>query len=86
MAVQHTFMGKNGPETKNLTPLSAVRKKCLECSNFSSSEIKECPITDCALYPFRFGKNPGRQKRVLSEEQKEKLRIRLAQVRKHASE
>lgn len=43
-----------------LTPLKAIRQKCLECSCGSFNEVKLCPITDCALYDFRLGKNPNR--------------------------
>ena len=45
---------------KNLTPLKAVRKNCLECSNGSAKEVKLCSIENCPLYQFRFGKNPNR--------------------------
>lgn len=61
---------------KQLTPLKAIRAKCLDCMCDSSNEVKLCPITDCSLYPFRFGKNPY-NKRELSEEQKAELRERL---------
>ena len=33
----------------------AVRAKCLDCSNKQVSEVRRCPITRCALYPFRLG-------------------------------
>jgi len=46
---------------KNLTPLKAIRKHCLECSSGSALEVKNCIITDCPLYSFRFGKNPKRK-------------------------
>jgi len=42
-----------------LTPLRAIRKKCLDCSNGSSQEVKLCPIEDCELYQYRMGKNPA---------------------------
>jgi len=45
-----------------LTPLKAIRKKCLKwCSNNSYKEVECCPIKDCPLYPYRFGKNPARK-------------------------
>lgn len=58
-------------------PIKAIRAKCLECSCENVNEVRECPITDCALYPFRFGKNPYRTKRELSEEKKAVLAERL---------
>ena len=49
------------------TPLKAIRAKCLDCCCGSFYEIKLCNIQDCALYPFRLGKNPYRKKREYSE-------------------
>lgn len=43
---------------KKLTPLKAIRRMCYQCTNFQSKEIKECPIVECALYPYRMGKRP----------------------------
>lgn len=42
-----------------MTPLKAIRAKCIECCCGSMAEVKLCPITDCALYDFRMGKNPN---------------------------
>jgi len=43
---------------KRLTPIKAIRAKCLDCSAGSHKEIRECPIDRCSLYPYRMGKNP----------------------------
>ena len=43
-----------------LTPIKAIRAKCLECSAGQPKEVRECVIQDCPLYPFRMGKNPNR--------------------------
>jgi hypothetical protein len=32
---------------------AAVKLKCLECSCWVRQEVRDCVITDCALYPFR---------------------------------
>ncbi len=45
----------------NISPLKAIRKKCLDCSCDSAKEVKLCTIPECALYPFRFGHNPNRK-------------------------
>ncbi len=58
MAFKHTYIFKNGYKTKSLTGMSAIREKCLECSNWQFKEVEHCPIKDCSLYPFRFGKYP----------------------------
>lgn len=44
-----------------LTPIKAIRAKCMDCSNYQPSEIRTCEITDCALWPYRMGKNPARK-------------------------
>ena len=60
MAVKHRFKTKDGLRTQNLTAMTAIRHKCKDCSNWYDPEVKECPITTCALYPFRMGRNPER--------------------------
>lgn len=47
-------------EEKHISPLKAIRLKCLDCCCGSSHEVKRCSATKCPLYPFRFGKNPNR--------------------------
>lgn len=32
---------------------SALKLKCLDCSNYEPKEIKNCRVTSCALYPYR---------------------------------
>ena len=38
--------------------LSAIRQKCLDCSCQQPGEVRECPVTECDLWPFRFGRDP----------------------------
>lgn len=45
-------------EEKRLTPLKAIRAKCLDCCCWNSYEVKLCAAKKCALYPYRLGKNP----------------------------
>lgn len=71
------------PETSRVNPVKAIRLKCLDCSGGSSGEVEKCPITNCPLYPFRFGKNPFRTKRELTEEQKEILLEKLKKGREN---
>jgi len=65
---------------KKISPLKAIRLQCLKCSNGNIYEIRHCPITDCALYVFRFGRNPNR-KLNLSPEQRKILSDRLSNSR-----
>ena len=63
-----------------MTPMKAIRAKCLQCSNESPKEVKLCPVTDCPLYDFRSGKNPN-IKREYTPEQLEEMKKRLASAR-----
>lgn len=42
-----------------VSQLRAIRRKCVECSGNSSDEVKGCLVTDCPLFPYRFGKSPN---------------------------
>ena len=44
--------------SKKLTPVRAIRAKCLDCSGGQVSEIKECTVYSCPLYTYRMGKKP----------------------------
>ena len=61
-------------------PVKAIRAKCLDCCCDQVNEVKLCPVEDCPLWPFRFGKNPYRT-RVLTPEQREAAAERLKQAR-----
>ena len=65
-------------------PVKAIRAFCLECSGDSTAEVKACPRNVCPLYPFRMGKNPYRQRREMSEEEKRVLADRLKEARKNS--
>ena len=46
---------------KILSPVRAIRAKCLDCCAGQAKEVKVCQITDCPLWGFRNGKNPNRK-------------------------
>jgi len=56
---------------KHVTPMKAIRLKCLDCSE-TSLEVKLCPIKDCPLWPYRLGKRPTTVRR--QEEQKDETK------------
>lgn len=68
-------------EKKIKTPIKSIRAYCLDCSGNSSTEVRECPVVDCPLYPYRLGKSPNRKKREFSEEEKKELAERLKKSR-----
>ncbi len=41
-----------------LTPMKAIRKKCLECCNGQVKEVRLCQMKSCALYEYRSGHRP----------------------------
>jgi hypothetical protein len=41
------------------TSLKAIRMKCVECAG-SPHSVRGCTFSDCALYPYRLGRNPNR--------------------------
>ena len=42
------------------TPIKAIRAKCLDCCCGSTKEVRLCPVIECALYPYRFGRRPDK--------------------------
>lgn len=72
----------NREVSENTNVLRAIKLKCLDCSSYNTNEIKECPVKNCPLYPFRLGKNPFR-KRELSEEERLKLSERMKKIKRN---
>lgn len=62
-------------------PVKAIREHCVDCCGGSSNEVKLCTVEKCALFPFRFGKNPYRTKREFTDEQKAIMRERMQAAR-----
>jgi hypothetical protein len=55
----------------------AIREMCIECMGGRESEgyakgIAECASSDCALFEFRFGKNPYHTQSLTDEQRKER--------------
>lgn len=42
----------------HLTPIKAIRAKCLDCCCNHPSEVRICTAVKCPLYPYRMGKRP----------------------------
>ena len=62
------------------SPVKAIRAFCLECCGGSATEVKGCTCKNCALKPFRFGKNPY-IRREMTEEQKAAAAERLKAIK-----
>ena len=63
--------------------LKAIRTKCLDCSGGMPSEVRDCLVRNCALFPFRFGKNPWRA--PPTEARREAARKAVASLKKHGT-
>lgn len=41
-----------------LTPLKAIRRKCLDCCGGSAHEVRHCIVESCSLFAWRLGRTP----------------------------
>lgn len=53
--------GRKMEEQKTLTPVKAIRAKCIECSGGNRSEADRCQIKDCPLYNVPPRKEPKQE-------------------------
>lgn len=44
-----------------MTPIKAIRAKCIDCCCGNVSEVRRCPCEDCPLYPYRMGHRPKKE-------------------------
>ncbi len=65
---------------REMTPLKAIRAKCLDCCCNQYSEVRDCQVIDCKLWRFRFGK--GLHKRNISPEHLARLKLGLKNTHK----
>jgi len=61
--------------------LDAIRARCIDCCANQISEVRKCVAVACPSWPYRMGTNPWREKKELSEEHREKLKIVLEKAR-----
>lgn len=66
-------------------PVKVIREKCIDCCCGMLSEVANCTIEKCPLWPFRFGKNPFRKKTEMTQERKEIL-AQARQARRNGNE
>ena len=65
-----------------MTPLKAIRAKCLDCCCGQANEVKLCPFTRCALYEYRTGHGPKKQ---LTDEQRAEIASRFKNAHKNGA-
>lgn len=64
---------------KAMSPLKALRLRCLDCCCGQPAEVRLCTAVACPSWPFRMGRNPWRGE--VSEERREAARRNLATSR-----
>ncbi|MBP3567962.1 MAG: hypothetical protein J6K04_02240 [Lachnospiraceae bacterium] len=52
-----------------LTPIKAIRKKCLDCCQGQIKEVRLCPVKQCPLYEYRHGHRPKADEETDTEEE-----------------
>lgn len=69
-----------------MSPIKALRAKCLDCSGGSYLEVMHCQVGGCPSYPFRLGHDPWRKKAEVTEAQRAEKseRMRAINARKAA--
>jgi hypothetical protein len=83
MSIKHRILAnkENDILEVSLTPLKAIRWKCLECHNFNPLSVRVCNLKTCALFKYRFGRNPA-VKNKLNADQKKRASERLKKKHK----
>ena len=56
LTIMHTIDTSDGIKEVELTPMRAIRAKCLDCCCFDLTEVRECELTECSLWPYRMGR------------------------------
>ena len=86
MSKHKTLTGYDFREDEPLRPLKAIRMKRLDCCCGSSQQVKACGIVDCTLWPYRLCRKLNRTSRVLTDEQRERLRKARAKAAQNRAE
>lgn len=58
-----------------LTPIKAIRAKCIDCCAGDKLEPKRCTAVKCPLYPYRTGHRPKEYNLSSEIEKAEKTQI-----------
>lgn len=54
------MLGGSPMVVRPATPLKRIKAHCQYCA--PDMDVDECEISDCPLYPYRYGKNPYKSK------------------------
>ena len=56
-----------------LTPIKAIRAKCLDCCAGQRNEVRMCTVEKCALHEYRLGKRPQGEEIIVDVDLEDKL-------------
>jgi len=66
-----------------MSPLRALRERCVDCCGDQLAEVRKCTATGCPSWPFRMGSNPWRSP---ASEAKQEAGLRAAARMRHTKE
>ena len=55
-----------------MTPIKAIRAKCLDCCGGQPKEVRLCACEKCPLFPYRLGHRPKAEETPTEETNGEK--------------
>ena len=55
---------------ERMSPVQAIRRKCLDCCGHQLAEVRLCEAISCPLWPFRAGRHPYTRKSLLEADSK----------------
>ena len=58
-----------------MTPIKAIRAKCMDCCCGQAKEVRLCVCKNCPLYPYRMGHRPKPDTDAPETDETEELQI-----------
>ena len=75
------WKNRNGTNAKVPKPVSEIRRFCIGCMGGAKNgrkplkQVRECPVVECPLHPFRMGKNPFDKRNLTKTQRKAKAAL-----------
>ncbi len=61
LTIRHTVWGNNTKWDSSkliemtLTPRKAIRRRCIDCCGYNTSDVRDCTLGTCPIWPYRMG-------------------------------
>ncbi len=49
-----------------LTPIKAIRAKCIDCCCGNLAEVRRCEAVNCPIHPYRMGHRPAKPTDIIA--------------------